>query len=453
MTTEPAPLRVDSKRRRVGLLIALLVIVTVGPFVKWMSAQPASRLALTAAIVDGETIFIDDYEAVTLPIDRLETDDGRLLSDKAPGQPVAAVPVYALARAFGADPATGYRIEDNLTLWWVTLWTAVVPLAALACLMYLRCARTYPESAMPVALAMTFGTYLLPFGTELYGHLLAALGAYGAWLLIADAPRSSRRLFLGGAIAGVAVTVEYPIALVVAVLVGYLVASGERLGAVWFLAGGIAPAVALGLYHQAAFGSPWRSSYGAKFDASGGSIPTSLPHPGHLIDIFFGWRGLIIAPVLFLALWGVAHLLRHPGLPGRADAAAAAAIFTAFVLLQASWPNPWGGAGPGPRYLVPALPFLAVPLAAVWRRRPILSVAFTGIGVALMTLALVTFNLIAEGDGYLATLGRSLDDNGVMPTVWTIGWGPAGWLAHVAVVVVVVALLRRATASPTALGS
>ena len=33
----------------------------------WLSAQPASRLAFTAAIVDKGTIYIDDYRDVTFP--------------------------------------------------------------------------------------------------------------------------------------------------------------------------------------------------------------------------------------------------------------------------------------------------------------------------------------------------------------------------------------------------
>src|SRR5262245_10999789 len=114
--------------RRLELALFLFVIVVVGPWVKPLSAQPAARLAFTAAIVDHGTIYIDAYRDVTLPIDRVETDDGRLLPDKAPGQPLLAVPVYALGRLAGAEPATVYRITENLTLWWVALWSAIVPL-------------------------------------------------------------------------------------------------------------------------------------------------------------------------------------------------------------------------------------------------------------------------------------------------------------------------------------
>ena len=63
-----------------------------------------------------------------------------------------------------------------------------------------------------------------------------------------------------------------------------------------------------------------------------------------------------------------------------------AGIFLAFLLLNAAF-NGWhGGHSFGPRYLVPAVPFLALPLAPVLARWPRLSVALATLSAALMLL-------------------------------------------------------------------
>lgn len=403
-------------------------------------------MALTAAIVDGGTIYIDDYRYTTAKIDRIDTPDGRLLSDKAIGQPLMAVPFYAAARAVGADPAVELRIDGNLTLWWIAWWFAIVPLAVLTALMYLRVARTFPAVALPVTLAMTFTTFLLPFGAELYSHVLAGTLAFGSWMLLADAPRSPSRLLGAGALAGAAVFVEYPLAMAAVILGVYLLVERERVRVLWYVAGGMPFALVVMTYQWAAFGSPLESSYATKFEHQGGSIPTSFPDPGHLFQILAGQRGLTMAPVLLLGLYGVVRILRGPTSPARRDAAIALAMFGSFLLLQASWPNPWGGGGPGPRYIVPSLPFLAVPLAATWNRFRILTTGLVAVGALVMGMALITTNIVGDGDGLLGTLVHRLQDPGVSPTVFTIAVGNLGWILHAAAIGGAVWLLTREVA-------
>jgi hypothetical protein len=114
--------------------------------VKELTAQPASRLALTAALVEHQTIRIDAYEDI-IGVDRLERD-GHLYSDKAPGQPFLAAPFYAAARAVGADPASDLRADGNLTLWWVTLWSSTVPGALVVVIVGRLCRARHPADAL-----------------------------------------------------------------------------------------------------------------------------------------------------------------------------------------------------------------------------------------------------------------------------------------------------------------
>jgi hypothetical protein len=418
--------------RRLEIALFVFVIVVVGPWVKPLSAQPAARLAFTAAIVDRGTIYIDAYRDVTLPIDRVETEDGRLLPDKAPGQPLLAVPVYAVGRLAGAEPATVYRITENLTLWWVALWSAIVPLGLLSVLMLRRAWQVVGPVAIEATLAMVFATFLLPFGGELYGHLMAATFGFGAWLLARGPHERAGRWLGAGALAGCAVVTEYPLIIVALTVAGYLAVRGRALRpVVLYVLGAVPAALVLLGYQWAAFGAPLRTSYGAKFNEQGGSIPTSWPSPVNLGQVLVGERGLLLfAPVLLIALAGLVYLIRRAHAAGHDDAIVAAVILGAFLLLQSSWPNPWGGSGPGPRYVVPALPFLCVPLAAVWRERLFLSRALTALGAAVMLLAMATDNLVGEGQSLLRALITSARDEGISPTVYTVVLGPFGWVLY-----------------------
>src|ERR1700712_2003196 len=81
---------------RVAIVLGLLVIVVIGPVVQPNNSQPSSRFALTAALVEHGSVDIGRYKA-DLGID-FSTYKGHLRSDKAPGQPILAAPVYAVAR-------------------------------------------------------------------------------------------------------------------------------------------------------------------------------------------------------------------------------------------------------------------------------------------------------------------------------------------------------------------
>ena len=84
------------------MLLAVVVLLVTAPVLQPLMAQQASRYALTAALWDGQTITVDAYDHL-LSVDRAERD-GRVYSDKAPGQPLLAVPAYAAYRALGGHP-------------------------------------------------------------------------------------------------------------------------------------------------------------------------------------------------------------------------------------------------------------------------------------------------------------------------------------------------------------
>lgn len=399
MTAPPAPRR-RVARHRTDLLVAAAVLCLAAPVLQVLMAQQSSRYALTAALWDRGTVRIDAYEH-TLGMD-WAASDGHVYSDKAPVQPVLAVPAYAAYRALGGEPADRLRIDGNLGLWTVSLATSAVPAAALAVLMRRLARRVAPDpAATAAALAVAFGTLLLPFATVLFGHVLAATFGTAAALLVLRERPSPRAVAAAGLLTGLGVATEYTVAILALVLTGLVaVRHTRRLG--WWVLGGLGPAAALVGYQWAVFGSPLSFSYehsrGTGQHAGIGGV--RLLDPDRLADVLAGDRGLFLAtPVVLLGVAGSLALARRAaGRPAthRVVGVVGLVAFAGFLLVQAGWGNSTGGDSPGARYVTPALPLLAAGVAVGLARWPLVARWMVGVSVAVMGLATVTQPLMGR---------------------------------------------------------
>jgi hypothetical protein len=422
------------------LVVAILAVL--GPIVAVGTAQPQSRYSLTTALAEHGTVDLGGYPVL---VDRA-LYDGELRSDKAPGQPLLAVPVFGVARLAGAEPGSHFRLERNLGLWWVTLWTALVPFAWLVVVMRRVAARFVGTEALYAALALGFGTIVLPHAVNLYGHVLAALFAFGAWAVCSAEPLDRRRLALTGLLAGAAVAVEYHTLIVAAVLAIHL-GWKVRTRAAWFVLGGIPPALVLAAYQWAAFGRPWRTPfayYAGELDGTteGGY---SLPSPAQIATLFGGERGLLfVSPIVLVALGATLWwATRAEAAAVRTHARIGLAVSVPYLLLIAGWSGTKLLEEPGPRYLIPAVPFLAVPLAASWRRiRPVATIAAVW-GTVLMSLAATTYILVTVGDDPVRAYTERLTHGRFTDTLWSMLFGNVGWAAWTAYLLVAGAAVAR----------
>ena len=169
--------------RRLAVLLGLALLIVIAPIVGPDTAQPASRYDLTASISEHGSVDLTPYR------ERLGVDHaiyrGHLRSDKAPGQPLLAVPVYLAGRALGADSAVHARERGDLGLWWATLWSATVPFVVLVALMFMLTEMFAGRvAALAISLMLGLCTMMLPHAVNLYAHDLAALLGFGAWLRI-----------------------------------------------------------------------------------------------------------------------------------------------------------------------------------------------------------------------------------------------------------------------------
>jgi hypothetical protein len=346
-------------------------------------ARAEHRASLTRVAVSGDLAYAE----------------GHLLPAKAPATIWLAVPAYfllfQLESWLGLDPDAWWCLTLNA---WLTGAGSVGLLAALGVVLFFRAAcRLSPGSlrnAWLATLAFAFGTPYFPYATALFENSASAsllLAAFGCAFAARRAPPArAAALFGSGACAGLAMAASYPSALALPLLGVYALGRSDGRGLVAWAAGASAPLGLLGLQHAATLGSPFATPYAFNdpmFRQAGALLGVlEPPRPGRALALLLSpWRGLLLAaPVLWLAPLGWLALWRRS--PGRREATLFAALGLVFLLFNASFVGWHGGWGYAPRYLIPALPFLALPLVCVAEQRPRWLAGFAGLSIAITTL-------------------------------------------------------------------
>jgi hypothetical protein len=427
--------------------------------------------------------------------------DGHFYSVKAPGLALATLPAYlgldatgaqgaadAAARnagrtdhprwrpfneppysehGFSADRAArvGTQIERATPMVWaLALVGAVVP--ALLMLLLVRSLGDRVSPGFGAAAAVTLGvaTMVMTFASEYFPHVIAAMLGFAAFALLFRERRGPPRTALvgiAGLLAGLAVTFEYPLGLVGVVLFFYALAgSRPRLPrAAAYALGTVLGALPVLAFNQWAFGSPLEFAYGDAIAVQGldghavlglnddGFFGISVPDPGAAVDLLLSGRGLLtITPIAAMGLAGA--LVLRSG-PYRAEANVILAVAAVYLLYNAGYWLPFGGGTPGPRFLIPTLPFLALGLAVAWRRWPAHTLALAIPSGVFMLAAAMTHPLI--GDVATATWAERLEAGQLEHTLLTAVGVRDGWLAAAPVLAAVaLAVAFAAVATPRA---
>ena len=467
-------------RRRSGIA-AICVLAFGWAFVmQSLGWAQTSYFAFVKALGDGNA-QIDKYHWETRDKSWI---NGQFFSVKAPGLPLLATPAYLVLKAVGGEglsraaadnaresgarlwtykalkiSAYGYstsraravtrQLEVQAPLVWALgLLTSVLPALGLLLLIRKISERMLPGYGTAAALTLGMSTMVMVFASQFFGHILASLAAFAAFALLMRERRGPPRLAiigLAGLLAGLAVTVEYPLALAGIVIGLYAMLRGDlpkpgfapKLSrGVVYAAGVIVGVLPLFAYNQWAFGSPATNSYSNAVDVQGftghdtlglnssGFFGIGVPDPHAALELLLAPRGIItITPVVLVGLYGV-WMMRKNG--SRAEANTIIAIVALFFIYDTGYWLPFGGGTPGPRFLIPTLPFIALGFAEAWRRIPATTLVLSACGFVVMTTALVTYPLVGAGNLY-QWQERALDNTFQHTILSALGLGD-GWL-------------------------
>jgi hypothetical protein len=298
-------------------------------------------------------------------------------TDKAPGLSFLALPAV-----WAVEPFTKHGlVSDDWRLWIVRLVIGGLAFLALAFLVGRISEGIAPGLGGAALVAFALGTYVAPLAATLHDHVVAGAFAFGGFVLA-----WSRRYALAGVFAAIAVDVNYLCALIGLIVAAYVLVAGAR-PLLRFAAGAVGPLLLLGAYDWAAFGSPFHLSYryvANKYatDQEAGFFGIHAPNAHAVGQVFLGDRGILIAsPVIVAAVAGCVLLARRY----RPEAIVCLAVSGVFVLVNSGYFLPYGGRSPGPRFLVPALPFIALGLAPAFAKWFRLVAVLAGASIVAMT--------------------------------------------------------------------
>jgi hypothetical protein len=357
-----------------------------------------AHYALVRALAVYGTPYIDKTRGQIGDVSTsdVSTYKGHVYAAKAPGLAFVSVPAFLVLKAIGMR-TTG---DPTRVIWALHLWSIVLPALLLLLLVQRVADRLAPGTATTVAVTLGLGTLLLPFATLFFSHVLAAMLGFAAFAVLVRERVGYERLALvvgAGVLAGLAVCVDYPLALAGAIVGLYAIARGSwwRRGLV-YSGGVLVGLLPLLAFNWWAFGTPTHIAYedyyaGGKH--AGGTFGFGRPSLSHMHDLLFSTMGiLVLTPVVAAAVVGAGLLVRRR----RAEAAVALAVVVAYYLWNSSlrYASAFGGLGP-PRYLFPLIPFLGVGLVCAWRRFPVTTLALALVSAFQMVVTTATGPLAA----------------------------------------------------------
>ncbi|HEY3901391.1 MAG TPA: hypothetical protein VGM54_22470 [Chthoniobacter sp.] len=356
---------------------------------------------------------------------------GNFHPNKPPGTSFLGVPAYWLIYHFekwrGLNPDDWWTLTVNA---WLTSVFSVGLVSAIGCVVFFRLARELIGGkvlpALLATLAFAFGTTFFPFATLFFDHNLTAIFLLMAfsclWRVRGMERPSAGWVLLAGICAGIAAVTNY-----IAAGAGFLLGlyallgtlpGGERQrwnwrAAIYYVLGVVPLFFAICWYAKVNFGSPFKLANDFQNplfrDTSaflGMFYPpsTHTPYIAGLLTVS-PYRGIFfLAPVTIMSLYGFFIWLREK--TWVAEARLCLGVFGFFFIVNVFFNGYHGGFAAGPRYLVPGLPFLALPLVVAFARWCWPTVALAVISIANQTLLTAT-----DAQNSLAVGGHArLDD-------------------------------------------
>ena len=409
--------------KRGAFLVFLLLAFSYSYFYHDPGWNGNSRLGLTFAVVEEGRLTIDSFhdQQDTFTKDKA-IYDGHYYTTKAIGSSLTAVlfyfPLHQLEQFLNINLKTG------LIKYILTFFSIGLPSALAGSLMYVLCKQVTNNRfhSFAFTMAVNLGTMIFPFSVIFFGHQLVGSLLFIAFFLIFQFKNKAiyqRKsvFFLVGFLLGYALITEYPVAPIILILTAYYFFALSKIDEINFNFAVILPAigafipVAITLaYNTAVFGNPMATGYTYSAvpyfqqQQTQGLVGISLPNPQAIffmtIHPAYGlfWQ----SPVLIMALIGIWFMIRMPKY--RFEAFISIIAFSSLLVLYSGFYNWWGGSTFGPRYIIPMLTFLCIPLTFI-PKRWFPSVVILGL-VSIMQMMVVVSTLILVPDNVSARINE-----------------------------------------------
>jgi hypothetical protein len=287
--------------------------------------------------------------------------------------------------------AIGFAIDKTLNLYGAGLIYSEFFVAltnGLAAVLVYKISRLYFKvtTSVFIAFAYAFSTISWPFATFIFQSDPSAafdlLAAFLALKMTHDAKKISVKLgvFCGLALS-LAILVDYVNAILIPIILLYLLFSfrGRETKQVMvkqlvgFILATFVSIGAIGAYNYLSFGNPFLTSEGLYL---GGGVFASFSQPldlGLLLNLFTPFRGLFFySPILVLGLIGFYKMLEKDA--HTKDGFFLLTLFLGILFPYSKWYTLDAGLSYGPRFIIPCIPFLLIPLGFVledkrWQQR------------------------------------------------------------------------------------
>jgi hypothetical protein len=397
----------STKQQSVSIFLILLVCYAYF-LPKWGRNDWAasSRAALVYAVGDQGVLYIDEFHDLT---GDKAYYNGHYYAVGSIGPSLVALPFYWLFKVTLLLPGLSNLFEGTggishlnarytrLALTFITFFAVCVPSAALGCVFYVFASRFTSNNRSAYILALTYGlaTIAFPYSKALFQHQLAAFGAFvGFFLLwkVCYEHASPNWLWLVGVLFGFVAITEYPVALFVGFIFLWSMYESPAPLAMYRVVLGALPMLFLfAAYNFSVFGTPLPVAYRYHVEYHSVHAQGFMGLTGPSLSRLYGitispFRGLFyISPILLLVFPGLYYM--YQDVRKRAAAVLLTVVIFGFFFYNASYLYWNGGNTVGPRFLVPMLPFMTLPIIFVFNKWATLLAGRAVIGV----LCLVSF--------------------------------------------------------------
>ena len=341
---------------------------------------------VTQRLVEERTFALPEGSAFDVP----RGIDGRHYAPFGIAQSIYNIPFFLVGRI--AQSVTGLQVGGQDTLPKAAVgFGNLVPAAAAVWVAYLFAWRltSHIRHSVLAALALAFGSLLWPYSKFGFNAPLATLTLLGATyhLWVGTRTEYDRSLLWSGLLLGAAVLTRHEMILAVGPCFLWLTLESrsdhlllirrvKRFGVPVLTA-----CLLWGSYNLARFGNPFDAGY---IEANAMGFGQGLRSGMAGLFLSPGASVFLYAPVTIV---GIVALIRQPD---RRTALLFGLLAGTFVVFYATLGNWFGGRSYGPRYLVPLMPYLCIPLAPLLSQ---LRARVARVGVFAVILVSVTFQL------------------------------------------------------------